>query len=101
MGKVGDNVALSALSIPGSHDSGAFYSVADVAGKCQDASIAEQLSYGIRFFDVRLRNDSNSLTVYHGFINEGLSFDNLLSSMYSFLKVHPKECLLLSAKEET
>lgn len=100
MGKVPDTAALSELSIPGSHDSGAFYSFADVAGKCQDASIDEQLSYGVRFFDVRLRNESNSLNVYHGFINEGLSFDSLLSPMYSFLKAHSSECLLLSIKEE-
>jgi 1-phosphatidylinositol phosphodiesterase len=100
MGKVQDSAALTSLSIPGSHDSAAFHSLADVAGKCQDASIAEQLSYGVRFFDVRLRNEDNSLLVYHGFVNQGMTFSTLLSPIYSFLKDHPKECLLLSAKKE-
>ena len=32
---------LSAVVIPGTHDSGALYSIADVAGKCQSLSISE------------------------------------------------------------
>jgi len=100
MGNLDDGAALTSLSIPGSHDSGALHSVADLSGKCQDATIAEQLSYGVRFFDVRLRYEKSALFVYHGFINEGMSFSELLSPMYSFLKEHPKECLLLSAKKE-
>ena len=52
MSKVNDNVRLVDLSIPGTHDSGATHSIADVAGKCQDSSIEEQLKMGVRFFDL-------------------------------------------------
>lgn len=100
MSSLPDSTDLASLSIPGSHDCAAFYSVGDLAGKCQDATLSEQLAYGVRFFDVRLKNVKDSLYVYHGFINEGMSFSDLLSPMYSFLTANPKEALILSIKEE-
>jgi 1-phosphatidylinositol phosphodiesterase len=100
MSNISDTTPLAALSIPGSHDSAAFYSVGDLAGKCQDAAIAEQLAYGVRFFDIRLKNVKDSLYVYHGFINEGMAFSDLLSPMYSFLSANSSEGLILSIKEE-
>lgn len=95
-----DNATLGSLAIPGSHDSGALYSIGDLSGKCQDAAIGEQLNDGIRFLDIRLKAENNNLAVYHGFINESLSFDSVLTSCYAFLKLHPAETVLLSIKEE-
>ena len=100
MGQLPDDRSLSRLSIPGSHDSGATLSVADLSGKCQDSSIGEQLNFGVRFFDVRLKNYRDSLYVYHGFINENQTFSHVLSQMTAFLGAHPTEGILLSAKKE-
>jgi 1-phosphatidylinositol phosphodiesterase len=100
MGQVDDARSLSSLTIPGSHDSGALYSVGDLSGKCQDLSISEQLQSGIRYLDVRLQASSNNLYVVHGFINEGQSFKSLLTSVTSFLSNHHSETVLLSVKEE-
>jgi 1-phosphatidylinositol phosphodiesterase len=100
MGQVEDSRSLTNMTIPGSHDSGALYSVADLAGKCQDLTIAEQLVAGVRYLDVRLQASNNALYVVHGFINEGLSFESLLKSVVSFLGSHPSESVLLSVKEE-
>lgn len=101
MANCDDNVKLSSLSIPGSHDSGAKHSLADVAGICQDLSIKEQLEGGARFLDIRLKNYKGNLVVYHGEVNQDLSFDNVLDSVYSFLSSHPSETILLSVKEES
>ena len=41
-----DNTIISEMTIPGTHDSGAMHSIFDVAGKCQDLRIKEQLKVG-------------------------------------------------------
>jgi 1-phosphatidylinositol phosphodiesterase len=100
MEKVPDDRLLSQLSIPGSHDSGALYSVGDLSGKCQDSTIWEQLLYGVRFFDVRLYNYNDSLLVCHNFIDENLAFSDLVHQAVNFLESYPKEGLLISVKHE-
>lgn len=100
MKDVDDGTSLKTMTIPGSHDSGALYSLADVSGQCQDSSFEEQLLMGIRFFDVRLNEKNGALTVYHGPINEGSSFEGILKTFVSFLDAHPSECLFLSVKKE-
>ena len=91
---------LSSLSLPGTHDSGATHSLFDSAGKCQDASIREQLDYGARFLDIRLKGVDDSLSLYHGFIDQRLSFASVLSSCYAFLNAHSSETIVMSVKEE-
>ncbi len=91
---------ITALSIPGSHDAGAFYSIGDLSGKCQDLSIEEQLNAGARFFDIRLQQRSNTLHVVHGFVDQKLSFHKVLSSFVKFLEEHNSEALIVSVKKE-
>ncbi|MCI1245164.1 MAG: phosphatidylinositol-specific phospholipase C [Bacilli bacterium] len=91
---------LSSLSLPGTHDSGATHSLFDSAGKCQDASIREQLDYGARFLDIRLKGVDDSLSLYHGPIDQRLSFASVLSSCYAFLNAHSSETIVMSVKEE-
>ncbi|MCH3908879.1 MAG: phosphatidylinositol-specific phospholipase C [Bacilli bacterium] len=100
MKNIDDDASLSSLAIPGSHDSGATKSIADVAGKCQDSSITQQLDFGVRYFDVRLGAYNDDLVVYHGFIAQDLSFKDINDAMVSFLDEHPSETILLSVKEE-
>ena len=73
MSKVDDNKKIVELSIPGTHDSGATHSIFDVAGKCQDLSIKQQLKIGVRFFDIRLDNVSLFLNGY--MISNSLSLE--------------------------
>ena len=40
MAKIDDGTEISRLSIPGSHDSGALHSIADVSGKCQTLTVS-------------------------------------------------------------
>ncbi len=101
MKKINDNTSLTSLSIPGSHDSGAFHSIGDLAGKCQDLSISDQLNAGARFFDIRLQQRNNGLKVVHGIVDQDLDFYDTLNDFDSFLKKHPSEALIISIKKES
>jgi 1-phosphatidylinositol phosphodiesterase len=100
MKDVSDDESLTLMRFPGSHDSGASKSLADIAGVCQDASIEDQLNMGVRYLDIRLFAYHNYLTVCHGSINQDLSFSQVVETNVSFLKAHPSETVLLSVKEE-
>lgn len=95
-----DSTRINSLMIPGSHDSGALYSIAELSGKCQDLDIASQLNAGVRFFDIRLQLHNDKLKVIHGVVDENLSFSSVLSSFSSFMKDNPREFLLVSIKME-
>ncbi len=97
---VEDNTKLTELSIPGSHDSGARHSIADVAGKCQDMPIANQLASGVRFLDIRLKLTNNKLVVVHDFVDQDLSFDDVITDLISFIQKYDSETVLISIKED-
>jgi 1-phosphatidylinositol phosphodiesterase len=92
---------LSELSIPGSHDSCAQREWFPATAKCQVLSISDQLSAGVRFLDIRCRNVHNKFEVFHGPIDQKISFQTVLSTCLEFLKIHPSECVILSVQEES
>lgn len=100
MSKVSDNTKITDMSIPGTHDSGATHSIADVSGKCQDSSIAEQLDMGVRFFDLRLQLVNNEFKIVHSFVDQKLSFETVLTDFHNFMEKNTSEFLLLSIKKE-
>lgn len=97
---VSDDAPLSSLSIPGTHDTGARYSIADATGKCQTLPIKEQLKIGVRFLDIRLQLVSDKLVVVHSIIDQMTDFEDVLAEMTEFLLEHPSELLLVSIKED-
>src|SRR5262249_22917605 len=91
---------LSDLTIPGTHDSGALHEpIANVA-KCQTLTIAEQLDAGVRYLDIRLRNFQDQFLVYHGPIDQDLTFEDELATLFEFLDAHPHETVIASVKQE-
>ncbi|BCU75648.1 phosphatidylinositol-specific phospholipase C [Luteolibacter sp. LG18] len=100
MKAVPDDTRLSALSIPGTHDSGATVEPVPGTAKCQDLSIADQLNAGVRFLDIRCRHLRDAFVIHHGAIYQNLNFEGVLESVQGFLKDHPSECVILSIKEE-
>ena len=100
MKHVDDNTKLTELSIPGTHDSGARHSIGDVAGKCQDLSIKDQLASGVRFLDIRLKLSNNQLVVVHDFVDQALSFEDLVEDLVSFIEKNTSETLIVSIKED-
>ncbi|WP_309434196.1 phosphatidylinositol-specific phospholipase C [Chryseobacterium sp.] len=97
-----DNISLSKISIPGTHDSGARVDPPVLSGtaKTQDLSIAEQLNAGVRFLDIRCRHIDNAFAIHHGAIYQNLNFDDVLNACYAFLNSHPSETIIMSVKEE-
>ena len=101
MSRLEDEWAINELSIPGTHDSGATHSIADVAGKCQSLSIEDQLYIGVRFFDVRLQLVGDDYNVVHSFVDQATEFEDVLNQMVGFVTEHPSEFLIVSIKKDT
>ena len=100
MSSVKDDMKLIDMSIPGSHDSGATHSIFDVAGKCQELNIKQQLNIGTRFFDLRLQLVNDDFRIIHGPVDQNLKFDSVLKDLTSFINKYNSEFILISIKEE-
>lgn len=101
MGSIGGTVRLSQVSIPGTHDSGARVEQFAGTAKCQNATIAEQLGYGVRLLDIRCKHEHDAFTIYHGSVNQNLTFTQVMDQVTGFLNANPGECVMMSIKEET
>ncbi len=100
MSKLSGNVSLAALNIPGTHNSGALHEPFPKTARCQTLTIMGQLEVGVRFFDIRCRHEKDQFAIFHGPIDQHLSFDEVLQDMLAFLKRNTRETLILSIKEE-
>lgn len=100
MASLPDSANLATLTIPGTHDSGAQHEPAAGIAQTQNLTFADQLSAGVRYFDVRCRNFDDQFLIYHGSIDQSQTYDDVLAAMYSFLDAHPKETIIISVKEE-
>ena len=96
-----DATSLAALSIPGTHDSGARFEPAPNLAKTQELTIAAQLDAGVRYLDIRCRHFEDAFLIYHGPVDQNLSFDEVLDTLSQFLKAHPTETIIASVKEES
>ncbi|KAL2125280.1 hypothetical protein VTJ04DRAFT_1645 [Mycothermus thermophilus] len=121
MASLNSSLPLSALSIPGTHNSPTCY-LALPSVRCQAVPVQEQLLNGVRFLDVRVScppynpsPDANhdddptflttlSLHLVHSAFPVSLigrkHLSDLFSTLYSFLAAHPSETILLSLKRE-
>jgi 1-phosphatidylinositol phosphodiesterase len=93
-----EELPLSMVSIPGTHNSCARLPVPWV--QCQSDTLTEQLHMGIRYFDFRLGISFNVLRVYHGGSPLSVTFADAVKELYDFLKDHPSEAVMLQIKHE-
>jgi len=100
MGQIDGDRKLSSLSIPGTHDSGAVHELLRGTAQCQTLSIPDQLAAGVRFLDIRCRHVDNTFLIYHGFVDQHLTFAQVARDCLTFLQEHPSEAILMSIKEE-
>lgn len=100
MKNLDDSLLISDMAIPGTHDSGALHSIFDVAGKCQDLNIKQQLKVGVRFLDIRLRLKNNELEVVHSFVEQKSSFESVLKDINDFIEQNDSEFLIVSIKQD-
>ncbi|XP_053211448.1 1-phosphatidylinositol phosphodiesterase-like [Panonychus citri] len=99
MSSLNDSIHLNHLSIPGTHDTMAFYGGPFV--QTQVLSLDIQLRVGIRAFDIRCRHVNDIFEIHHGPIYQRSDMDKVLQSMVNFLGNFPSEVLLVRIKEES
>lgn len=100
MSSLPDDASLAALSIPGTHDSGALYEPVPGLAKAQDLTFQEQLENGARYFDVRCRDVDDAFYIYHGAIDQNQKLAEVLATFDAFLSAHDGEAVIMSIKEE-
>jgi 1-phosphatidylinositol phosphodiesterase len=101
MGKLKDDVRLSQLSLPGTHDTMSFYG--GEAVQTQTLSLPNQLESGVRVLDIRCRHvrfQSFVFAIVHGSVHQNAYFDDVLNATVAFLKKHPREVVYMRVKEE-
>jgi hypothetical protein len=98
MSYINDNILLSQLSIPGTHDSCAHFGGS--LYECQHLRLNEQLVLGIRFVDIRCRHFRNNFTIHHEGKYQNMNFTDVLQICKDFLLINPGECIIMRIKKE-
>lgn len=92
MKRLPDNLFVSQVSIPGTHDAATGNGVTLASySQCQDIDVATQWSIGIRAFDFRPKVKGDYLNINHGIAVTNLRFDDALYLLRDSLKEHPSE----------
>ena len=99
MARLDDDVLVSSLSIPGTHDSAAYTQPWPFVAT-QTMNIEEQLNAGIRYFDLRCGIVKNTTEMVHGPRLLGLRLQKVLDTMYKWLDSHTTEGLIVQIKED-
>lgn len=113
MNDIPDDTYLSAITIPGTHDSAAEYIFPGYSLKTQGMSVADQLTSGFRYLDVRLAVENTKQGSRLGFVHgaarcresgflfsEQIYLEEVTDQIYAFLKAHPSETVLFCVKDE-
>jgi hypothetical protein len=100
-----DTTRLSAITLPGTHDSAALHGKAQPPpglgtvmgnwGECQDLDIAGQLQAGIRSLDLRVGAE---FKLRHGRMDFDVGYLDALGAVNAFLDAHAGETVLVEVK---
>lgn len=100
MRKLPDATPLTKITLPGTHNTVALHEPIPGVAACQSLKLAQQLDSGVRYLDLRCRHLNNKLHLYHGIIDQHLTFADALVTIEAHLKKHPSETIILSITEE-
>ena len=97
MSKLDDNLRISKITLPGTHDSCANYDFLGLSSTSatQDLTLSEQLKAGVRCFDIRIYDDNGTYKIHHGPQYMHMTLDDVVSVCSTFLKNNPSEYLVL------
>lgn len=104
MASISDNVYISQLSLPGTHDAGAYVSgsLGNNIAQTQTLNIQSQLNAGVRVLDFRPEYNGTDFDVAHGAITlDGVTFDGILTDAVTWLANHPTEFIIVQLKNES
>lgn len=97
-----DSTDVSILSIPGTHDSATYATPCNGFPKlsqCQVMNIKEQLSCGIRYLDIRIRQIDGEVIMCHGIVKLG-PFKTVAIQIAEFLHQNPSEFLIITFQNQ-
>ncbi|KAK5991355.1 1-phosphatidylinositol phosphodiesterase-like protein [Cladobotryum mycophilum] len=94
-----DELNITSLSIPGTHDT-MTYNIGTEVLQCQNWNLSQQLESGLRYFDIRARLRDDELQIYHADGYTGFSYEHVILSMFDFLDANPSEAIVMRLKEE-
>ncbi len=105
---ISDHTFISDINLPGTHNSSAHFVRAGYITQCQNKSIKDQLNMGIRFLDIRLEKEGNTLKAVHSIIDcykdkkkkEKLLLADILADCEEFLKENPSEFIIVCVKKD-
>jgi len=105
MKDVDDELYLSEIAIPGSHDAGADKHSTDVGthwpwGITHDFGFINQAYIGVRWFDIRLEYDDGNLNVHHAGYDLSKQFHDILDWSVGYVNTYPTEVIILMVKQE-
>lgn len=116
MANVPDDMFLSSVTIPGTHDSATAYIFPSFFLQCQSLGFKDQLESGYRYLDIRVAldetEDGTKLKFIHNFgtcktkksflnlFGDTLYLEDVLSDVYAFLDEHPTETVIFCVKAE-
>ncbi|MEB9625382.1 phosphatidylinositol-specific phospholipase C domain-containing protein [Bacillus cereus] len=98
MADISGDTLFSDLSIPGTHNTMAFYG-GDIT-QCQTMSLNTQLHVGIRYLDIRCRHIENIFAIHHGIVYQNATFTDVCIAVRDFLRNNPSETVFMRIKEE-
>uniref|UniRef100_A0A8C9XCN7 Phosphatidylinositol-specific phospholipase C X domain-containing protein n=1 Tax=Sander lucioperca TaxID=283035 RepID=A0A8C9XCN7_SANLU len=98
MKSIPDETPVSAISIPGTHESLTLHG--GPLAKCQVWTLKDQLNVGIRYFDVHVgiwlpTQNHIHIRDRHWMFSQHIQFDEVLGTVSDFLTVHSTETVLL------
>lgn len=109
MSKFKNETPLSALSIPGTHNSPTCHTALPSV-RCQAVNIKEQLNNGVRFLDIRVQPESpenpekDGLILVHSAFPISLTgnkyFRDVVNTVIQFLDANPSETIIICLKRE-
>lgn len=99
MDDIRDGVRVSEMALPGTHNSPSYYRPLENV-ITQVLTIEQQLNYGVRVFDIRIRHTSDRFALHHGKAYLGLMFGDFLREVDRFLARNPTETVLFRLRED-
>lgn len=100
MAGIPGRLPLSALSVPGTHNSAALFEPVTGTAKCQEMTIPSQLEAGVRFLDIRCRHVGDVFVIHHGPVAQRQDFSQVIADCAAFLTARPTETVILSVQPE-
>ena len=95
-----DNIYVSQLSIPGTHDAATGDGTTYSLGKTQELTLDQQFEIGIRAFDLRPAVSGSDLILCHGVVATTFAWDQVMERFKYYLSEHPGEFIIALIRHE-